>query len=96
MESLASLRKEIEEIKKRNARVEEGKAWEISRVRRLIVALFTYLSMSLYLKVVGISDPWLNGIVPTVGFLFSTLTLPFFRRVWQKYLNSRKRDQHLG
>ncbi len=83
METLDDLKKEIEEIKNRNARVEVDKAWEVSWARRSIVAIFTYFSISLYLNAIKISEPWLNAAVPTVGFLLSTLTLPFFKRLWQ-------------
>lgn len=69
-------------LKERNVRVEANKAWETSWTRRSLIAVFTYLSLGLYLWAIRIPWPWLNAIVPTVGFLLSTLTLPFFRRVW--------------
>ena len=34
----------------------------------------------------SLPDPWLNAIVPSIAFLLSTLTLPFFKKLWQKYL----------
>ena len=37
-----NFKKEIEEIKKRNARVEADKAWETSWARRILVALLTH------------------------------------------------------
>lgn len=85
VETLEDLKKEIEEIKKRNERVELDKAWEISWTRRLIVALFTYLSVSLYLNAIQIPNPWQSAVVPTVGFLLSTLTLPFFKNLWSRF-----------
>jgi|GEM_PF-5967680 len=40
-------------------------------------------------KVVGhaidITRPFQNAVVPTVGFLLSTLTLPFFKTRWIKF-----------
>jgi hypothetical protein len=43
----------------------------------------------LYLKfIVGI-DPWINAIVPSLGFLFSTLTLPWFKKQWAKYARKK-------
>lgn len=84
MESVDELESRIEAIEKRNKNVEEDKAWETSWMRRGLIALFTYLSIALYLKfIVGI-NPWINAIVPTIGFLLSTLTLPFFRKLWEK------------
>ncbi len=87
MADLTDLRKRLEKIEHRNKKVEKDKAWEISWTRKIIISIFTYFALALYLKfVVGI-DPWVNAIVPTVGFLLSTLTLPFFRKLWEKYFS---------
>jgi len=51
------------------------------------VAIFTYLAIALYLKFIVKIDPWVNALVPTTGFLLSTLTLPFFKSLWAKYLH---------
>ena len=76
--------KEIKELKERNKRVEADKAWETSWTRRLLIALFTYLAIALYLFAISVPLPWLNAIVPTTGFLLSTLTLPTFKKIWIK------------
>ena len=85
METIEDLRQEIEEIKKRNERVETDKAWETSWTRRGIVAFFTYLSVALYLNAINIPNPWLNAVVPTIGFLLSTLTLPILKNLWLRF-----------
>lgn len=86
MDKLNDLEKRIEKIESRNQSVEANKAWETSYTRRFLIAVFTYLAIALYLKyIVGI-DPWINAIVPTVGFLLSTITLPYFKKVWGKYI----------
>lgn len=83
---MPSLEERIETIERRNKNVELDKAWETSWTRKILIAVFTYLAIALYLKfIVGI-NPWINAIVPTVGFLLSTLTLPFFRNLWEKYI----------
>lgn len=82
-----NLEERVESIEKRNREVEINKAWETSWTRRGLVAVFTYLSIALYLKYVVRIDPWINAIIPTVGFLLSTLTLPFLKRLWGKYIN---------
>ena len=83
-----SIEERIEIIEKRNRRVEIDKAWEKSLMRRTLIAIFTYLAIALYLKfIVGI-DPWINAIVPTAGFLLSTLTLPFFKSIWENHHKS--------
>ena len=85
MTSSTDLEQRISAIEKRNRTVELNKAWEQSYTRRLLIVLFTYISIATYLKyIVGI-DPWINAIVPALGFLLSTLTLPFFKRLWQKH-----------
>lgn len=81
-----TIEERIEKIEQRNKDVEQNKAWETSWTRKIIVAIFTYLAIVLYLKfIVGI-NPWVNAIVPTVGFLLSTLTLPYFKTLWGKYI----------
>ncbi|MFA6532379.1 MAG: hypothetical protein WCT22_00080 [Patescibacteria group bacterium] len=86
MDKYGKLEKRITEIEKRNKRVELDKAWETSYARKIFVAIFTYLSIVLYLKYIIKIEPWLNAIIPTLGFLLSTSTLPFFRKLWNKYI----------
>lgn len=81
-----TIEERIEKIEERNKNVELDKKWETSWTRKVLIAIFTYLAISLYLKfIVGI-NPWINAIIPTVGFLLSTLTLPFFRSIWERYV----------
>ena len=72
-------------IEARNKRVELDKAWETSWTRRLLLTLFTYLALGLYLWAIDISRPWLNSIVPAVGFMISTLTMPWIKDRWIKH-----------
>ena len=86
MASLDELAQEIDNIKSRNTRVETDKVWESSLTRRVLLVIFTYLSISLYLKFILGIEPWLNAVIPSLGFLLSTLTLSFFKSLWLKYL----------
>jgi hypothetical protein len=86
MDTYQQLEKRIQSIENRNKKVELDKTWETSYTRRFFVVVFTYLSIALYLKYVINIEPWLNAIVPTLGFLFSTLTLPFLKKIWNRYL----------
>lgn len=79
---MSTIEERIQKIEERNAGVEADKAWETSLTRRGLLALFTYLAIGLYMWVIGVSQPWLNAIVPAVGFLLSTLTMPFFKKIW--------------
>lgn len=79
-----NLEERLYQIEERNRKVELDKAWEVSWTRRSLVALFTYLAIGLYLRAIQIDRPWINAIVPTLGFMISTLTLPFFKRWWMR------------
>lgn len=85
MTTLQELEKEILLIKNRNRKVEVDKAWETSSTRKFLLIIFTYLAIGFYLRAINIDKPWLNAIVPSIGFLLSTLTLPFFKKFWEKY-----------
>ena len=76
------MKKELQSIKERNARVEADKAWETSFARRAIIAIMTYLIVVLFLFMINAPKPWLNALVPTAGFILSTLTLPYFKKWW--------------
>lgn len=86
MDSKLNLEDRISKIESRNNKVEADKAWEISFTRKLLLIIFTYLAIGLYLNAINVAEPWLNAIVPAVGFLLSTLTLPFFKNLWIKYI----------
>lgn len=85
-----TLEQRVGKIEERNAKVEADKAWEGSLTRKVLIALFTYAVIGLYLEAIEIERPWINAIVPTVGFTLSTLTMPFFKKVWLKYCRSKK------
>ncbi|MBI5358464.1 hypothetical protein HZB69_02430 [Candidatus Amesbacteria bacterium] len=84
MTNIEKLEKEIELLKLRNLRIEKDKLWETSYTRRLLIAVFTFLSIGIYMWAIGIDRPWLNAIVPTVGFTLSTLSLPWFKELWHR------------
>ncbi len=80
------LNQELQTIKARNMDVESDKSWETSLTRKASLTIFTYLAIGLYLNAINIARPWLNAIVPAVGFMLSTLTLPFLKKLWLKYI----------
>lgn len=84
-----NLEERIAKIEARNNLVEQNKAWEISWTRKILLIIFTYLAIALYLQfVVGI-NPWINAIVPAIGFLLSTLTLSWFKKLWITYIHRK-------
>lgn len=76
------IKKEIESIKERNWRVEADKAWETSFTRRSIIFVLTYMIIGFFLTLIKAPSPWLNAIVPTVGFMLSTLLLSPIKKYW--------------
>lgn len=81
-----NIEKEILEIKKRNKKVELDKAWETSCSRKVIIAILTYFVIVLFFHFSWLWNPFINAIVPTIGFLLSTLSMWFFKKMWQKYI----------
>lgn len=77
---------EIESIKSRNARVERDKTWETSKTRRTVLGAITYIIVAIFLVSIGAPNPYVNAIVPALGFTLSTLTLPFAKRWWEKHI----------
>lgn len=82
---MENLEEKIRRIEDRNERVEMEKKWETSWTRRGLLVIFTYLSIGVYLQFANIPEPWLNAIVPAVAFMLSTLTMPFFKKIWLKH-----------
>lgn len=86
MPNISDLEARIRKIEERNKRVEKDKEWEISYTRRILLIVFTYLAIGFYLNAIDVANPWLGAIVPSLAFWLSTLTLPIFRKLWEKYL----------
>ncbi len=80
------LNKEIEEIKKRNKRVELDKAWETSWTRKICICILTYIVVVIYSYMVrNYNNIFLSSLVPVIGFTLSTLSLNYIRKIWEKY-----------
>jgi len=77
------LEQEIKKIQDRNQRVEADKKWETSFVRRLAIATLTYVFAVLWLASIDNPRPFLNAVIPTVGYFLSTLTLMTIKSWWQ-------------
>ncbi len=75
---------EIEKIKARNQRVEADKAWETGYFRRFIITIGTYLFSYVLFLLIEAPNPQIAALVPAMGFLLSTLTMPFIKETWLK------------
>lgn len=85
-----NIEKRIEAIERRNAKVEADKAWETSLARKVILLITTYLLISVYMTIINIEKPWLNAIIPSLGFLVSTLTIQRAKDIWLNRAGRRK------
>ncbi len=87
---MESLEERIGKIEERNRAVEADKAWETSLTRRLLVAVFTYIAIGVFLRVVNVEHPWLTAIVPAIAFTLSTLTMPYFKKAWMRRVHEHE------
>ena len=82
---IEDLKKEIENIKERNKRVELDKKWETSWTRKICICILTYIVVIIYSYVVRNYDNiLLSSFVPVIGFTLSTLSLRYIRKTWEK------------
>lgn len=77
-----TIEERLADIEARNQRVENDKAWETSWTRRIGIMALTYLVVAFYLQFVVHIDPWINALVPVIGFLLSTLTISLLKTYW--------------
>jgi len=89
---MENIEEKIEQIEKRNKRVEIDKAWETSVFRKIVVAFLTYFVIVIFFVFAKLPKPFANAIVPTLGFLLSTLSLPLFKNIWIKYINKNEKE----
>ncbi len=83
-----NLQGEIQNIKERNERVEADKAWEKSYTRIVAVSVITYILAVIVMFVLEIVNPFINAVIPTLGFMLSVQSLPLIKRRWvKKYIN---------
>ena len=82
------INEEIKQIKERNKKVELDKAWETSWTRKICIAILTYFVVVLYSYIISqFSNIWLSSLVPVMGFILSTLSIKFVRKIWEKITN---------
>lgn len=79
---MSTIEERLEKIEERNKKVEADKAWEVSFSRKVVVAGLTYLVICIFFITIDLPRPWVNAIVPTLGFVLSTLSLRYFKRLW--------------
>jgi len=86
MDKLTLLEQEITALKERNARVESDKAWETSYARKASIALVTYIIIALFFVFMNFQKPFINALVPMMGFLLSTLSISLLKKLWLRFI----------
>jgi hypothetical protein len=81
---MSDLEKRVSAIEERNSRVELDKQWETSGTRRTFLVILTYLVIAGYLMAIHKDKPFINALVPAMGFFLSTLVLHQVRNLWEK------------
>lgn len=79
---MSDIEERLQVIEQRNRRVESDKRWETSATRRLFIAAITYCTAAVFLWLISAGSPFINALVPTGGYLLSTLSLPWIKRLW--------------
>jgi hypothetical protein len=87
---MANMEERVARIEKRNRLVELDKTWETSITRRVVISIFTYLSIGVFLTITEFERPWVAAIVPAIAFMLSMLILPLFKNTW---IRSRDKDE---
>ena len=86
MTELEKLKQEIDKLKERNKSKDANKAWETSLSRKVILLITTYFVVGLTLITIKNPRPWINAVIPSLGFFLSTLSLPFVKKYWVEHI----------
>jgi len=76
--------KRLDIIEARNKRVELDKAWETSFARKASITIVTYIIATVVMYVIKVENPFFGALIPTLGYILSTLSLPIIRKTWEK------------
>lgn len=87
---MSDLEDRVAKIEERNQRVAIDKGWEISFTRRASIAVLTYVCAFVFLNIVGHEGAWKHAFIPVLGYVVSTLSLPFIKDAWINYKLDRK------
>lgn len=52
--------------------------------------VITYFTLCAYMAAIGVGAPFLNAIVPTVGFNLSTWSLPWVKQIWMGWVMAER------
>ena len=87
---MKELEERIKNIEERNKRVEKDKAWETSYLRKICIAVLTYIVVIIYsYSISKLNNVFLSSLVPVIGFTLSTLSLKGIRKIWERKYASK-------
>ncbi|MBI2798025.1 hypothetical protein HYX70_01840 [Candidatus Saccharibacteria bacterium] len=52
--------------------------------------ILTYLLMAMLFYLLGVDKFYLNAVIPTIGFVLSTLSLGWLKNIWINHKRSNK------
>ncbi len=81
MEKMEDLEKRIVDIEARNIRVEDDKKWETSILRKVLVAVLTYIVVCFFLYLIKAENIFVASLVPVIGFWLSTASLNIIKKM---------------
>lgn len=79
-----NIEQRLKSIEERNKRVELDKKWEGSPIRIITISMITYIVAVFFLYNINATNPFLSALVPVLGFILSTQSLPFIKKLWLK------------
>lgn len=82
--SLNDLSARIEALEARNRRVDLDKKWEGSWQRKLSIAVLAYFVVFGFLNLIHNDKPYINALVPPIGFFLSTIVVKDLKKQWLK------------
>ncbi len=82
--TIHDLETRIAALETRNKRVEMDKAWEGSLMRKAAIIVVTYVVVVVFLLLIHNDQPYVNAVVPLLGFYLSTLVVGGLKKQWIK------------
>lgn len=79
---MEEIEKRIAQIEERNKKVELEKSWETSKTRWISILIITYVLATIVMYIIDVPRPYLNSIIPTLGYFLSVQSLPFIKKIW--------------
>jgi len=67
--------------------------WDRSLVRIIYVSTTTYLFVAVFMFILEVDNYLVNALIPSLGYILSTQTLPSIKKAWVRYYLDRELDE---